>query len=133
MKLLLRQSCVFMLFLLQVFAPLVHAHTEIKGSDSSVHIHNSYAHISLETSESLGSVQALQHSDVVIVLSPGIKEKNDLKDLCPRLYVQQCVWCYLQAQQLEQKPDSPPFFKAIKTSFKRLVTAPRAPPIYQAL
>ncbi|NOQ17116.1 MAG: hypothetical protein GQ581_08645 [Methyloprofundus sp.] len=122
-----------MLLLLQVFAPLVHAHTEIKGSDSSVHTHNFYVHISIETSESLESVQALQHSDVVIVLSPVIKEKNDLQDLFPRLYVQQCVWCYLQAQQLEQKPDFPPFFKAIKTSFKRFVAAPRAPPIDQTL
>lgn len=133
MKLFLRQSCVFMLLLLQAFAPLVHAHTETVANDSRVHLHDFQSYISVESSNGMALLPELQHVDIVIALSPAIKEKNDLKDLFPSLYVQLYLWHSFQLQQLEQSIDFLALFKIRQTSFKHLVTAPRAPPSYQPL
>ena len=130
MKLLLRQSCVFMLLLLQVFAPLVHAHIEGEASDSQVHIHNLHNHhVSVKSDDSVQPLPALQHLDVIIDLNFAIKDKVDLKDLSPSWCAQLPFWHDWQPQQLEQSTHFPPLFKTSKTSFKYLVIAPRAPPI----
>ncbi len=120
-----------MLLLLQVFAPLVHAHTETKSNDSRVHIHSFHSHDSVESSDSAVSLHGLEHLDVVIELNFAIKDKVDLKDLFPSWYVQLPLWHDWQPQQPEQSIDSPPLFKTSKTSFKLLVIAPRAPPTYK--
>jgi hypothetical protein len=129
MQLLLRQSCVFMLLLLQVFAPLVHAHTDASSDDGSIYIHTFGTQLAIDNSgSSIEHLQSVQHTDVIITLNSVIKEKNNLTDLLPKLYVQQHLWRYLQLQQSEQKIVFPAFFNTSKTSVKFFVTAPRAPP-----
>ncbi len=74
MNLYFRRSIILLLFVLQGFAPLVHAHVQEDGGEYGLHIDG--IKLATEKIPELSSFKAKGHSEVTIGLRSAIQHKN---------------------------------------------------------
>ena len=124
MILVIRRSIIFLLLVLQGFAPLVHAHVHIINSDDGIHIHGITTATSHE--HQLSALDEFSCSSAAIGVHSAIQKKKSLNaDACYASYTD-----FVQFPEFIEKtvgfspPDSD-----LKSSILLSDFAPRAPPV----
>jgi hypothetical protein len=125
MNLFFRRSIILLLFVLQGFAPLVHAHVQEDGGEYGLHIYG--INLAAEKIPQFSSIKAKGHSEVTIGLRSAIQHKNLLINDLP-------ISCFTDYTQYSV---CPPFKEPLqfsllvfqnKPSINLSICSPRAPP-----
>jgi len=124
MKLFFRQTCVFLLLLLQGFSPLVHAHVHNLDSHTGMHMHHDISE-GVEIGLFMHDINSV---DTIVSLGSIIKENKGFKTSFDTDYFHVLTWAYLNSSV----PVADVHFFSITepshTRFKFPLSTPRAPP-----
>ena len=128
MILVINRSIILLLLVLQGFAPLVHAHVHIIGSEDGVHIHGITTVTSHE--HELSALDKFSCSNTAIGMYSAIQKK---KSLNADLNTDTCYLSYTGFVRIpvfiEKNVGFSPSDIALKSSLLLSTSAPRAPPL----
>ena len=127
MILVIRRFIIFLLLVLQGFAPLVHAHVHIIGSEDGVHIHGITTATTHE--HELSALDKFSCSNTAIGMHSAIQKKKSLNaDLnANTCYLSYTGFVWFPVFIEKTVGFSPPYI-ALKSSLLLSASAARAPP-----